>query len=111
MEYEEKRARGGWVILILATITVLFALFPYLKLLPALKSLDRNFLTLLKDYTKLSVLFIGLSLLWFTLTILANVKFSRSRKLYGARFGSVFGSIVIFFEYASYALLIVVLFL
>ena len=111
MGYRERKARGGWVILILATITILFALFPYLKLLTAFKALDRNFLALLKQYTTMSALFNGLSFLWFFLTILANVRFSRHRKLFGPRFGSVIGSLFIFLEYCGYALLIVVLFL
>ena len=109
--YEEKRPRGGWVVLILATIAILFAAYPYMELYPAFRSLDKNIMELFKQHATIAALFIGLSVVWFILTIAANVKFSRHRRYYGRNFGDFLGNFFVFLEYAGYALLIVLLFI
>ena len=110
--YDDIPGKGApWVLLILTSIIALVSAFFWLPFYRACQAYNHDVMKALKDYTVVAVKFGAFALAFFVFSIITNVKFSRCAKFYGPSFGNIFGRIIVFLEYATYAFAIIALFI
>ena len=106
---------------IFAMIFALALLIPYIRLYrgthSAIVANPGNFLNIIKEFTAgsslnlwVTIAFGVFSLAWLFLSIITNIKISRTSRIFGSYFGGVLGRIMLLLEYLGYAAIWVVLF-
>ena len=114
--------RTAAVFSIFAMIFALALLIPYIRIYrgthQAIVANPGNFLNIIKEFTAVSSLnlwvtiaFGVFSLAWLFLSIIANIKISRTSRIFGSYFGGVLGRILLLLEYLGYVAIWVVLFI
>ncbi len=113
--------RNAAVHVIFSMIFALALIIPYIRIYrathAAIVANPGNFFNLIVDFTKVSqtnlwvtIAFVVFTLAWFFLSIIANIKISRTKRIFGGYFGGFLGRLILLLEYLGFAALIVVLF-
>jgi len=115
-EYRQYRSYGSrvaraWVVLILGSIALAAAMYPWLKFYHAVHPWSGNYLETIKANVKIFGLYVGLVAVFLLFSIIANVKLSTTKRDWGRGFGIFFGRFVILLEYIGLALSVAFLFI
>ena len=105
------RVARAWVVLILGSIALAVAMYPWLKFYHAVHPWSGNYLETIKANLKIFGAYAGLCVLYLILSIVANVKLSTTKRDWGRGFGIFFGRFVILLEYVGLALSVAFLFI
>ena len=121
MKSFRQHKRTAAVFVIFSMIFALALLIPYIRIYrlthSAIVANPGNFVNIIKemcvaDKTNLwvTIAFGVFSFAWLCLSIIANIKISRTSRIFGGYFGGVLGRIILLVEFLGYVAIWVVLF-
>lgn len=121
MKTFRQHKRSAAVFVIFSMIFALALIIPYIRIYrethSAIVANPGNFFNIIVEFAKadqkklwITIAFAVFSFAWLFLSIIANIKIGRTRRIFGGYFGGFLGRLILLLEFLGYVALWVVLF-